>query len=204
MTGDIMSISRLRMSTDGKGLSTLIALYSCPLKCRYCFNNHCHDPEYRRGAFTVNELIRVLEKDDIYYKMTDGGIVFGGGEPLLQYEFISAVFVLADKEWKKRIETSLNVPWENIKSLINLTDEWIIDIKDMNHEIYKEYTGQDNSRVISNLSNLIKSVSPEKLHIRVPIIPGFNTGRDVDKSVEKLKDLGFQNIEVFCYDTISF
>lgn len=202
MTGDIMTISRLRMGTESKGISTLVALHGCPLKCRYCLNNHCHDPEYRRGAFTENELIRALEKDDIYYKMTGGGIVFGGGEPLLQYKFISEVFVSADKEWKKGIETSLNVPWENIRPLIKLTDEWIIDIKDMNPLIYKEYTGQDNSLVISNLGNLIKSVSPEKIHIRVPKIPGFNTGRDVDKSVEKLKGLGFQRIEVFCYDTL--
>lgn len=189
MIGDVMSISRLRMGTDGEGVSTLITLHGCSLSCKYCINDYCHDEYCERGAYTPEKLIEVLKKDDIYYKMSGGGIVFGGGEPLLQSEFITEVFRLADPKWKKRIETSLNVSWDNIKPLLlKLTDEWIIDIKDINDEIYKEYTGCSNSVVLENLLKLKKSIPPEKMRIRVPYIPNYNTTRNVEKSVKWVRN----------------
>ncbi|MDE7184505.1 MAG: 4Fe-4S cluster-binding domain-containing protein, partial [Lachnospiraceae bacterium] len=116
MLGDIMTVSRLRMATDGEGVSTLVAFYDCPLRCKYCINKCCHEKADSlsptpRAAYRPEELIEVLRKDAIYYLMTGGGIVFGGGEPLLQSAFIHEVCKQADSGWKKRIETSLNVSW---------------------------------------------------------------------------------------------
>ena len=93
MIGDIMSVSRLRMATDGQGVSTLVAFFDCPLECKYCINNSCHDTNngfsgVPRAAYKPKELLEVLKKDEIYYLMTGGGVVFGGGEPLLQSAFI--------------------------------------------------------------------------------------------------------------------
>ena len=84
MIGDIMKISRLRMGTDGEGVSTLVTFLDCPLHCKYCINDFCHDdPEdfegTPRGSYSPEELVHILEKDDIYYRMSGGGIVFGGG-----------------------------------------------------------------------------------------------------------------------------
>ena len=89
MIGDIMSVSRLRMATDGQGVSTLVAFFDCPLECKYCINNSCHDTNNvfssaPRAVYKPKELLEVLKKDEIYYLMTGGGVVFGGGEPLLQ------------------------------------------------------------------------------------------------------------------------
>lgn len=129
------------MATDGMGVSTLIAFWGCPLHCKYCINDQCHDShDAVRGLYTPEELVRAVGKDDIYFKMTGGGIVFGGGEPLLQAGFIHEVCQLADPGWIKRIETSLNTDWENVIILIDDIDEWIVDIKDMNREIYQKYT----------------------------------------------------------------
>ena len=72
MIGDVMSISRLRMGTDGEGVSTLITMHGCPLSCKYCINDYCHDEYCERGAYTPEKLIEVLKKDDIYYKMSGG------------------------------------------------------------------------------------------------------------------------------------
>lgn len=199
MIGDIMSISRLRMGTDGDGVSTLVTLYGCSLKCKYCINDHCHYEFCERGAYTPEALVEVLKKDDIYFKMSDGGIVFGGGEPLLQYEFVAEVFRLADKKWKKRIETSLNVPWDNIEPLIELTDEWIIDIKDINDKIYRRYTDCSNKAVIENLMKMKKYIPVEIMRIRVPYIYDYNTFDDVEKSVKWVrKKLGIE-AEQFSY-----
>ncbi len=101
MIGDIMTISRLRMGTDGKRVSTLVTFFDCPLNCKYCMNDYCHKSKHifesvPRGAYTPQELMHVLRKDDIYYRMSGGGVTFGGGEPLLQSAFIHEVCELAD------------------------------------------------------------------------------------------------------------
>ena len=146
-----MSISRLRMATDGPGVSTLVTFWGCPLQCEYCANWMCHDALTHREAYTPEQLVAILRQDDIYFKMTGGGIVFGGGEPLLQAKFIHDVCKIIDPLWKKRIETSLYAGWDEIELLIDDIDEWFIDIKDMNAQIYKSYTGKDNSIVIENI-----------------------------------------------------
>ncbi|MGN0690203.1 MAG: radical SAM protein [Oscillospiraceae bacterium] len=187
------------MGTDGDGVSTLITLHGCPLSCKYCINDYCHSEICARGAFTPEMLIKVLNKDDIYYKMSGGGIVFGGGEPLMQSEFIAEVFKLADTEWKKRIETSLNVPWTNIEPLLELTDEWIIDIKDINKKIYRSYTGCSNALVIKNLLKMKEHISTDRMRIRVPLIPHYNTRDDVKKTEKWLRDNLGTEPEFFSY-----
>lgn len=204
MVGEIMTISRLRMGTDGEGVSTLITFFNCPLHCKYCANNFCHesDDSVPRTTYTPRELINVLKKDDIYYKMSGGGIVFGGGEPLLQSAFIHEICKHSDPVWKKRIETSMNVPWRNIEPILNDMDEWIIDIKDIDRTIYKNYTGVDNQKLINNLCKITKYVDKSQIHIRIPIIPEFNTESDVKKSVKWIKDILGVEPEIFKYAKI--
>ena len=204
MVGDILSVSRLRMGTDGKGISTLVVFFDCPLYCKYCINDFCHKPPkpfvgVQHAAFTPQELIEILRKDDIYYLMSGGGIVFGGGEPLLQSKYIHKVCTLADKRWAKRIETSLNVPWDNIKPVLYDMDEWIIDIKDINNDIYKNYTGKDNKNMIKNLLKLQNKISSDKIHIRIPRIVGYNSEYDIEKSIQWVRDNIGVEPEVFSY-----
>lgn len=61
-------------------------------------------------------------------------------------------------------------------------DFWYVDIKDINEEIYKEYTGQSNKIVLDNLTMLAKTIEPEKICIRIPLIPKYNTLEDVQES----------------------
>ena len=209
MYSDIMRISRLRMASDGTGVSTLVAFWGCPLHCKYCINDQCHErgneyPEVERAAYTPQELVEILSKDDLYYKMTGGGIVFGGGEPLVQAAFVHEVCELADPKWAKRIETSLYAHWKDFYFLTDDIDEWIIDIKDMNKEIYKAYTGRSNRCVVQNLKKLIERVPPERIWIRVPHIPGFNEYEDVERSIKELRKMGFAHIEEFGYEFSQF
>lgn len=204
MVGDIISISRLRMGTDGKGISTLIVFFDCPIYCEYCINDFCHKPQkpfvgVQHAAFTPQELIEILRKDDIYYLMSGGGIVFGGGEPLLQAKYIHKVCTLADMRWSKRIETSLNVSWDYVKPVLYDMDEWIIDIKDINNDIYKSYTGTDNKKMVENLLELRSKVPKDKIHIRIPRIPGYNTNYDIENSVQWIRDNIGVEPEVFLY-----
>lgn len=204
MIGDIMGISRLRMGTDGAGVTTLVTFFGCPLHCKYCINNFCHETDRSygvipRGVYMPEELFAVLEKDDIYYRMSGGGVTFGGGEPLLQSAFIHEVCKLMPSAWKKRIETSLNVPWRYVEPLKKDLDEWIIDIKDMDPYVYEKYTGTTNTNLRNNIFRLMDVVKPEKLHVRVPRIPGYNDEDKIKESVKWVKDVMKVKPEVFDY-----
>ncbi len=181
---DIMAISRLRMGTDGKGITTLVGFYGCPLKCKYCANDYCHKFGTVRADYTAEELIKVLSVDEPYFLMSGGGVTFGGGEPLMQAGFIHEVCDKMNPKWRKTIETSLYAPWEDVALLVDDIDFWYVDVKDINKDIYKQYTGQDNDIVIENLKRLIKSIPVEKICVRVPLIPGFNTLESQQKEVD--------------------
>lgn len=203
MDARIMKIARHRMGTDGQGVSTLVAFWGCPLHCRYCINDFCHDPEYPYEKMNSEEVVQRLMIDEIYYRMTGGGIVFGGGEPLLNSAFIREVAGLLEEDIPIRVETSLNVPWEAVEILFDIVDEWIIDIKDMNPEIYHRYTGMDNRKVVDNCRRLSEKIGssgadPKRYIVfRIPTIPEFNMQEDVIKSVAHLREIG--NVEVFHY-----
>lgn len=197
MNARIMGIDRHRIDTDGKGVSTLVTFHGCPLSCKYCLNPQCKDNNTRTAFITPKELVDKLSVDEIYFVSTGGGVVFGGGEPLLNASYILETVKLMPEMWAKRIETSLNVEWAKMAPLVSQIDQWIVDIKDYSEKIYKEYTGISGERVCGNVKRLYKNIGPEKIRIRIPLIHGFNTQADVEKSVEKYKGLG--EIEVFSY-----
>ena len=91
-----------------------------------------------------------VRKDELYFLASCGGVTFGGGEPLLQSEFIRQFRQLCGPEWRITVETSLNVPQQNVEELISIIDNYIIDIKDMNNNIYQRYTGKNNENVLGN------------------------------------------------------
>lgn len=196
-----MGINRHRMGTDGKGISTLITFYGCPLNCKYCLNPQCKSESTPCTYIEPNDLVNLLMVDDIYFKSTGGGIVFGGGEPLLNAEYIKEVCDLVPLQWKIRIETSLNVKWDKIELLLPYIDQWIIDIKDINTEIYKNYTGVDNLKVYDNVLRLSHKTGKEKLLIRIPKIPNYNTEKNIQESVKLYSNLG--NIDIFNYKILN-
>ena len=198
---EIMGINRHRMGTDGKGISTLITFYGCPLNCKYCLNPQCKSESTPCTYIEPNDLVNLLMVDDIYFKSTGGGIVFGGGEPLLNAEYIKEVCDLVPLQWKIRIETSLNVKWDKIELLLPYIDQWIIDIKDSNNEIYKNYTGVDNLKVYDNVLRLSHKTGIEKLLIRIPKIPNYNTEKNIQESVKLYSNLG--NIDIFNYKILN-
>lgn len=198
---EIMGINRHRMGTDGKGISTLITFHGCPLNCKYCLNPQCKSESTPCTYIEPNDLVNLLMVDDIYFKSTVGGIVFGGGEPLLNAEYIKEVCDLVPLQWKIRIETSLNVKWDKIELLLPYIDQWIIDIKDSNTEIYKNYTGADNLKIYDNVLRLSHKTGKEKLLIRIPKISNYNTEKNIQESVKLYSNLG--NIDIFNYKILN-
>ena len=204
----IFAISRLRMGTDGAGITTLVTFMGCPLQCKYCLNRKCHEPIHetdgktlRKGIMmlTPQELYDIVKVDNIYFQSTGGGICFGGGEPTLYKDFIVEFKKICRDKWKITLETCLRCSFNTIQDLSPVVDHWIVDIKSMNPFIYEEYTGV-MSGVLQHLSSIQKLVSQEKITVKVPHIPGFNDDEDLDSDIDEIKSrYGFENISKIVY-----
>lgn len=199
ITAPLIAINRHRLTTDGEGVTTLVGFHGCPLHCQYCLNPQCLQADGVWCRLTPGELYSEVEIDDLYFVATGGGICFGGGEPLLRSDFIKAFAEIMNPEWKLTIETSLNVPLENVRAIASLVQMWYVDIKDMNPEIYKAYGRKENKQVVSNLQWLAANGYADKVIIRLPLIPEYNTDEDRQRSQQQLEEMGFTNFDKFNY-----
>ena len=194
----LLSCARLRMGIDGTGVTTLIAGAGCPLKCRWCINEKL----LREAPVTpvrAEELFDKVKIDDLYFQATGGGVTFGGGESLLHAPFLYRFKKLIPETWKVNAETSLAVPSELLRAAIDAVDLFIVDCKDMDNDIYHRYTGGDAEIMKSNLKILLDTVDPERIIVRVPLIPEYNTKADQLKSTEILRQMGVTRLEMFDY-----
>ena len=200
-TAALIGISRHRLTTDGEGVTTLVAFHGCPLRCKYCLNPQSFAQEGVWKQYDCEQLYEEVKIDELYFLATHGGVTFGGGEPALQSNFISEFRRICGTGWKITIETSLNVPQEDIERLLPVVDRYIVDIKDMNNDRYETYTGKSNTRVIENLRWLVAQGKAEQIIVRVPHIPSYNTETDIENSIHQLKEIGLSDFDRFTYRT---
>ena len=195
----LIGICRHRLATDGQGVTTLVAFHSCPLRCKYCLNAQCLKAEGVWCQMDVQQILDEVMVDDLYYKATGGGVVFGGGEPLLRSDGIVDFCKLCPMEWHIYVETSLNVERRHLEAVAPYVDHYYIDVKDMIPDIYHRYTSKSNRRVIGNLRWLAAHVDTNKVTIRLPHIPDFNTEQDMACSQQQLQTMGFKDFDRFQY-----
>lgn len=195
----IIGIARHRLSTDGDGVTTLVAFHDCPLRCRYCLNPQSLGDDGRFREYSPEDLYDTVRIDELYFIATNGGVTFGGGEPSLRPQFIREFRELCGPEWQLNLETSLCVPSANIEALLPVVNNLIIDIKDMNPDIYRSYTGQSNDLVLDNLRLIADAGRQQDCIIRIPLIPDYNTDNDREKSRKALEALGFTRFDLFTY-----
>lgn len=202
MTAPIITSARHRILTDGEGVTTLVCFYGCPLRCKMCINGFTIAPDTKHADLTPAELYEKLAVDSIYFIATGGGVTFGGGEPLLYPDFIKEFRGLCGSEWAINVETSLNVPWQSVKTVAEVADSFIVDIKTADPEIYRAYTGKDNAQVLDNLNRLLKIFPSDKVRVRIPLIGGYNDEADIKKSKKLLESLGATCFDIFKYRII--
>ncbi|MBR4135746.1 MAG: radical SAM protein [Bacteroidales bacterium] len=196
-----IGINRHRIGIDGEGVTTLAAFHGCPLRCRYCLNPGCLDAEATVRHYTPESLYQALLIDNLYFVATGGGVCFGGGEPLLRPDFLRRFHELCEGRWKITLETSLNVAPTVLQKVHPIVSHYIIDIKDANDDIYQAYTGKSNRRVWENLRWLAEHADPTTVTIRVPLIPEFNSEKDIERSMARVRELGFTQIDRLTYKT---
>lgn len=193
----IYRVMRHRIGIDGEGITSLIGLTGCPLSCKYCLNKKVLESK-REKDVSPRELLDTVIQDACYMIATNGGVTFGGGEPLLQYKDMIEFAKLKPCWMHLNVETALQAPAEAVEELLPYVDYWIADVKTLDASLYKEYTGKAIDTMLCGL-DILAEHARDKCLIRVPIIPGF---KDREKAIfeeQILKEKGFNNIDVFEY-----
>lgn len=197
----VVAVARHRMQIDGPGVTTLVCFHGCPLRCRWCINPFTFAPDTKRTIMTPAMLYEQVRVDDLYFRATGGGVTFGGGEPLLQPAFLREFRSICGNDWHLCVETSLWVRWENVEMAADSMDMFYVDCKDTDPAIYRSYTGQDNARMLENLKRLLHLVGPDRITVRLPLIPGYNTEENRQKSKELLTQMGITRFDLLTYKT---
>ena len=146
----------------------------------FCFNDA---KEVCGKEYTVDEVFSEVIKDKAFYETSGGGVTFSGGECTLQIDFLLEIL----KKCKENgihtaVDTAGHIPWESFEKILPFTDLFLYDIKAMNEEIHKEYTGVTNTRILENLKKLLKS--DVDVWVRIPVISGVN---DTEDEMQKIK-----------------
>jgi len=149
---------------------------------------------------TVDEVFREVLKDRLFYSGSSGGITVSGGEPLGQPEFVIELFRNCKEE---KIDTCLDTcgyaSREVLKDVLRYTDNVLFDLKHMDIERHKEFTGVDNERIKENAAIVCKSGA--EVLFRIPLIGGVNSDEDnIRETAEFIKSLGESNkVEILPY-----
>lgn len=136
----------------------------------------------RKGtAYTSETLAAELLKDRAYFEKSGGGVTASGGEPLLQAEYVRELFErLHGMGVKTALDTAANVAWETLERVLEVSDILLLDIKLMDEDAHKRFTGVRNVRILENAE---KSAWYARQHdidiwVRTPIIPGATDSED--------------------------
>lgn len=125
---------------------------------------------------TVEQVIKELKKDAIFYRRSGGGITLSGGEPLVQSDFARELLKACKAQgWHTAIETTAYADKEVIEDVFPYIDLALMDIKSTNSLLHKKYTGVANEIIIDN-AKLVSKIT--KMVVRVPLIQGFNSSKE--------------------------
>ncbi len=154
------------------------------------------------SAWNAEALVKALLKDRLFFDDSGGGVTFSGGEPLCQPRFVQeALERLGAQGVHTALDTCGDVDLGVLLDTARLADLVLYDLKHLEAEAHRTWTGVDNARILANLGHLAQ-VHPE-VWIRVPLVPGVN---DAPEHLERLArfvaDLGLRRLHLLPYHAI--
>ncbi len=170
--GNIHSIESCG-TVDGPGIRFVVFTQGCPLRCQYCHNPDSWTTEPNQ-KMSVDE---ILEKyDGVKEFVKNGGITVTGGEPLMQIDFVTALFKTAKL---RQIHTALDTSGvlfnrnntKKIDELLKYTDLVLLDIKHIDNEEHKKLTGLPNVNILDFAKYLSEIQKP--MWVRHVVVPGI-------------------------------
>jgi pyruvate formate lyase activating enzyme len=173
-------------------------------KCRRC--NECAEAcpsgalELIGKTYTKDELLDEILRDSAFYDKSDGGVTFGGGEPMMQIDFIEKILPkLKDRGIHVAIDTCGAVPWKYFERIIKYVDLFLYDLKLLDKGEFKEIGG-NLGLVLDNAKRISRHKTP--MWVRTPIIPGFT---DSEENIKDISEFILKNLAtVERYDLLAF
>lgn len=156
-------------------------------KCTACgkCTDYCNRNlrEIAGKEYTVNELVKELRKDEMFYEESGGGVTLSGGEVMAaDIEFVEAlVKKLYHFGISVTIDTCGQAPYENYKRILPYTDTFLYDIKTLDTELHKKYMGSGNELILENLEKLSRDGA--RIYIRIPVIKEVNGNEEAMKAM---------------------
>ncbi len=204
MNGIVFDIKKFALH-DGPGIRTTVFLKGCPLDCWWCHNPESirllpekiaisslnsankiceQESELFGKEYSIEELLTEIKKDRLFYDESGGGVTFSGGEPLIQNEFLTGMLSECKTEGiNTAIDTSGYAGRSFFSRIYDLTDIFLFDLKILDEELHRKFTGVSNKTILDNLRFLTEKGN--KVIIRIPLIPGIT---DTENNLSGLSD----------------
>ena len=123
--------------------------------------------------YSVDELLSECLKDRMFFEVSGGGVTFSGGECMLKIDFLEEILKACKTHGiHTAVDTAGHVPYEAFERILPYTDLFLYDVKCINPERHKAFTGVDNGLILENLEKLLRSGRP--VWVRIPLVPTVN------------------------------
>lgn len=221
MSGIVFDIKRFAVH-DGPGIRTTVHMKGCPLHCAWCHNPEGIAPElvevqkeirmdnriYNQNEtigkyYTAGELYAELVKDRIFWDESGGGVTFSGGEPLMQPAFLLEMLTLLKENGIHIVlDTSCFISLSLLKKIAPLTDLFLVDLKTLNDEEHKWFTGVSNRLIIQNIEWVLQNGYATRL--RIPVVPGVNfNDHSLQAFIKYASNKPFDSIDLLPFHSIA-
>jgi pyruvate formate lyase activating enzyme len=188
-----VSISEGKASTD-KNLCC-----ACGICTDYCNLNL---REIAGKEYSVDELIKELKKDEMFYEQSGGGVTLSGGEVMTAD--IDEIETLCKKlvflGITVTIDTCGYAPFENYKRILPYVDTFLYDIKTLDPDLHEKYIGKGYELIFDNLEKL--SAAGARIYIRIPMIKEVNGSEEAMKNI--ISYLKEKNIRAACVNLLPY
>jgi pyruvate formate lyase activating enzyme len=186
-TGRIFDIQRFSVH-DGPGIRTIVFLKGCLLRCRWCCNPESQEWDIQKMILngeekimgrdvTVESVMQEVLCDESFYRRSGGGLTLSGGEAMCQADFAIALLRASHENGiNTAMETAASVPTDVVARIVPHVDYMLMDIKHMDSEKHKLFTGKGNELILQNARYIAEKAND--MTVRVPVIPGFNDTKE--------------------------
>lgn len=175
---------------------------SCGLCAKACPTNSRKNLIYH---YNSEQILKIIEKQKIFYRYSGGGVTFSGGEATQQTDILrELVYKLYDQAIDLAIETSGYFNFDDVKDILEKLNLIFVDIKHMDDNKHRFYTGISNEKILKNISMLNELKVP--VVVRIPVIGGVNSDiENIRKTAEFVKDnIDVPKIELLPYHSFGY
>ncbi|MCK5731323.1 MAG: glycyl-radical enzyme activating protein [Draconibacterium sp.] len=154
--------------------------------------------------YDVDELLEIIEREQVHIVQSGGGVTISGGEPLMHADFlINLLDACGEKNLHRTVDTSGFSDTKTLLEVAKRTELFLYDLKLMDSEKHKEWTGVGNQLILKNLKLLAETKA--NINIRIPLIKNVNSdSKEINEMAEYISGLpGNQIVNLLPYHNIA-